>query len=77
MMMRDGLTDLQRSVRDATAPLRVVDAFGNGGLALKKPGARYLTAGTHMTDHAVLAVRNHVPRSPTAFERSPHRPAAQ
>jgi hypothetical protein len=34
MMMRDGLTDLQRSVRDATASLRVVDAFGNGGLAL-------------------------------------------
>jgi hypothetical protein len=62
MMMRDshdGLTDLQRSVRDATAPLRVVDAFGNSGLALNKPGSRYLTAGKHTPDHAVLVVRDH------------------
>src|SRR5262245_43747613 len=61
MMMRDsdGLTDLQRSVRDATAPLRVVDAFGNSGLALNKPGARYLTAGKHTPDHALLVVRDH------------------
>jgi hypothetical protein len=62
MMMRDstdGLTDLQRSVRDATAPLRVVDAFGNGGLALSRPGARYLTAGTRTRDHAALVMRDH------------------
>ena len=59
MMMRDGLTDLQRSVRDATAPLRVVDAFGNGGLALNKPGARYLLAGKHTPDHAALVMRDH------------------
>jgi hypothetical protein len=65
MMARDsadGLTDLQRSVRDATAPLRVVDAFGNSGLALNRPGARYLTAGTRTTDHAALVMRDHLRR---------------
>ena len=56
MMMRDsadGLTDLQRSVRDHYAPARVVDAFGDSGLALHKPGPRYLTAGAGTADHAV------------------------
>jgi len=65
MMMRDsddGLTALQRSVRDATAPLRVVDAFGNSGLALSRPGARYLTAGTCTPDHAALVMRDHLRR---------------
>jgi hypothetical protein len=66
MMMRDGgedgLTDLQRSVRDATAPLRVVDAFGNSGLALHKPGFRYLTAGTRTPEHAALVMRDHLRR---------------
>ena len=65
MMMRDsadGLTDLQRSVRDATAPLRVVDAFGNSGLALNKPGARYLSAGEHTVDHAALVMHDHLRR---------------
>ena len=65
MMMRDsadGFTDLQRSVRDATAPLRVVDAFGNSGLALSRPGARYLTAGTCTPDHAALVMRDHLRR---------------
>ena len=65
MMMRDsadGFTDLQRSVRDATAPLRVVDAFGNSGLALSRPGARYLTAGTRTPDHAALVMRDHLRR---------------
>jgi len=61
MMMRDsagGLTD----VRDATAPLRVVDAFGNSGLALSRPGARYLTAGTRTTDRAAMVMRDHLRR---------------
>ena len=58
----DGLTDLQRSVRDATAPLRVVDALGNSGLALSRPGARYLTAGTRTPDHAALVMRDHLRR---------------
>jgi hypothetical protein len=44
---------------DATAPLCVVDAFGNSGLALNKPGSRYLTAGKHTPAHAVLVVRDH------------------
>ena len=51
------------SARDAaTAPLRVVDAFGNSGLALHRPGSRYLTAGTRTTDHAALVMRDHLRR---------------
>jgi hypothetical protein len=44
---------------DATAPLRVVDAFGNSGLALNKPGSRYLTAGKGTPDHAAMVMRDH------------------
>jgi hypothetical protein len=40
-------------------PLRVVDAFGNSGLALNKPGSRYLTAGKHTPDHAALVMCDH------------------
>jgi hypothetical protein len=39
---------------DATAPAQVVDGFGNSGLALSKPGARYLVAGSKSEDHARL-----------------------
>jgi hypothetical protein len=38
-------------------PAMVVDAFGNGGLALNRPGSRYLTAGRLTTDHAVQVTR--------------------
>ena len=65
-MMAMSATGCSASARDsdATAPLRVVDAFGNGGLALNKPGARYLTAGKHTPDHAALVMRDHhAPRS--------------
>ena len=48
-----------RDTVDATAPLHVVDAFGNSGLALNKPGARYLTAGKHTPDHAALLMHDH------------------
>jgi hypothetical protein len=44
------------------APLRVVDAFGNSGLALHKPGSRYLTAGTRTPEHAALVMRDHLRR---------------
>jgi hypothetical protein len=44
---------------DTGAPLRVVDAFGNSGLALHKPGFRYLTAGTRTPEHAALVMRDH------------------
>jgi hypothetical protein len=36
------------------APLHVVDAFGNDGFALNRPGARYAAAGTKTADHARL-----------------------
>jgi hypothetical protein len=57
MMMRDsddGLTELQRSVRDHFAPVTLVDSFGNSASALHKPGARYLIAGAGTGDHARL-----------------------
>jgi hypothetical protein len=59
MMMRDadGLTDLQRSVRDHFAPARVVDAFGDAGAGLHRPGSRHLVAGAGTVDHAVQAAR--------------------
>ena len=31
--------------------------YGNGGLALNKPGARYAVAGRQTTDHAVQVTR--------------------
>ena len=37
----------------------MVDGFGNRGLALNKPGARYLSAGEHTADHAALVMRDH------------------
>jgi hypothetical protein len=53
-------------VRDAnhyglsdSSPMMVVDAFGNSGLALNKPGSRYLTAGKHTPDHAALVMCDH------------------
>lgn len=39
--------------------LRVVDAFGNSGSALSRPGRRYLTAGTRTHAHAALVMRDH------------------
>ena len=65
MMMRDsddGLTTLQRSVRDHFAPARVVDSLGNDGLALCKPGARHLTAAAGTGDHARLVTADHMRR---------------
>ena len=65
MMMRDsadGLTDLQRSVRDHFSPARVVDAFGNSGLALHRPGSRYLVAGAGTADHAKQMMADHMRR---------------
>ena len=65
MMMRDsadGLTDLQRSVRDHFAPARVVDAFGDAVLACISPGARYLVAGAGTVDHADQVMRDHMRR---------------
>ena len=65
MMMRDsadGLTDLQRSVRDHFAPARVVDAFGDAGAGLHRPGSRYLVAGPGTVDHAKQAMADHMRR---------------
>jgi hypothetical protein len=65
MMMRDhdaGLTELQRSVRDHFAPVTIVDSFGDSGLALHKPGARYLIAGAGTGDHARLVTADHMRR---------------
>ena len=44
------------------APAMVVDAFGDGGLALCRPGFRYLHAGLRSVDHAVHVTRDAVRR---------------
>jgi hypothetical protein len=64
MMMRDadGLTDLQRSVRDHFAPARVVDAFGDAGAGLRRPGSRYVVAGAGTVDHAKQVMADHMRR---------------
>jgi hypothetical protein len=66
MMAMDGggevLPRNAASTVDTGAPLRVVDAFGNSGLALHKPGFRYLTAGTRTPEHAALVMRDHLRR---------------
>src|SRR5262249_7298763 len=65
MMMRDsadGLTDCQRSVRDEFAPARVVDAFGDAGAGLHRPGSRYLVAGAETVDHAKQVMADHMRR---------------
>jgi hypothetical protein len=59
MTMDSEVLPMRDATTDATAPLHVVDALGNGGLALNKPGSRYLTAGKHTPDHAVLVIRDH------------------
>jgi hypothetical protein len=65
VMMRDsadGLTDLQRSVRDHFAPARVVDAFGDAGAGLHRPGSRHLVAGAGTVDHAKQVMADHMRR---------------
>ena len=59
MMMRDS-ADLQRSVRDHFAPARVVDAFGDAGAGLHRPGSRYLVAGAGTVDHAKQVMADHM-----------------
>ena len=63
LFMRDSMSPLQRAVmQDAQeagrdrilsnamdARTQVVDAFGNGGLALQRPGPRYLSSPEHST----------------------------
>jgi hypothetical protein len=62
MMTMDSEVLPARDVTDATAPLRVVDALGHGGLALHKPGPRYLTAGAGTVDHAKQVMADHMRR---------------
>ena len=75
MMMRDedSLSPLQRAImQDAhetgrdrilsdamDARTQVVDAFGNGGLALQRPGARYLSIPEHTVDSAVAEAEDY------------------
>jgi hypothetical protein len=48
--------DAMPTINDSS-PATVVDGFGNSGLALNKPGARYLTAGAKAIDHALQIAR--------------------
>jgi hypothetical protein len=49
----------QAQVEETRRVLRVVDAFGNSGSAVSRPGRRYLTAGTRTRAHAALVMRDH------------------
>jgi len=51
----DGLTDLHRTIRDATAPAHVVDGLG-GTARLHQPGPRYARPGDQGTADAAVAV---------------------
>jgi hypothetical protein len=64
LMMRDadGLTDLRRSVCDHFSPAMVVDAFGDAGGGLHRPGSRYLVAGAGTVDHAKQVMADHLRR---------------
>jgi hypothetical protein len=53
-------------VRDAnhyglsdSSPMMVVDAFGNSGLALNKPGSRHLAVRKGTPDNAAMVMRDH------------------
>jgi hypothetical protein len=59
MMAKDSGGEVLPARDAATSPLRVVDAFGNSGLALNKPGARYLTADAGTPARAALVMRDH------------------
>jgi hypothetical protein len=59
MMTMDSEVLPARDALSDSSPMMVVDAFGNSGLALNKPGSRYLTAGKHTPDHAALVMRDH------------------
>jgi hypothetical protein len=61
MMMRDSMSPVQRAImQDGAASgrdkiydrLTIVDAFGNGGAALHRPGARYAVLRAGTTDPA-------------------------
>jgi hypothetical protein len=54
------MDSLQREIRSHfadEAPMHIVDAFGDSGLALHKPGARYAVAGSRTIDHASAVTR--------------------
>jgi hypothetical protein len=42
-----------------SSQMMVVDAFGNSGLALNKPGSRHLAARKGTPDHAAMVMRDH------------------
>jgi subtilisin family serine protease len=59
MMMRDSLSPVQRAVMQdgieraaADERITIVDAFGNAGAALQRPGARYAVPSPAATDPA-------------------------
>ena len=59
MTMDSEVLPARDATTDATAPLRVVDAFGNSGLALNKPGSRHLAARKGTPDNAAMVMRDH------------------
>jgi hypothetical protein len=60
MLMRDGLTELQRSVADDKAARGVTVVDGLDRPAGHRPGACYLRTVPHTVDHALAVTREHL-----------------
>jgi hypothetical protein len=62
MMMKDGMSEVQRAVAEDAEARRfpVVDAFGRP--AGQRPGACYLRTAPHTTDHAKQVMADHMRR---------------
>ena len=62
LMMRDGMSPLQRAVAEDAAARRIVVVDGLGRPAGHRPGACYLRTAEHTTDHALAVTRDHLRR---------------
>ena len=61
LMLRDGMTELQRAVAEDAAARRVITVVdGLGRPAGHRPGACYLRTVPHTVDHAVAVTREHL-----------------
>ena len=60
LMMRDGMTEMQRAVAEDKAARGVTVVDGLGRPAGHRPGACYLRTVPHTVDHAVAVTREHL-----------------
>ena len=60
LMLRDGMTELQRAVAEDAAARGVTVVDGLGRPAGHRPGACYLRTVPHTVDHAVAVTQEHL-----------------